>query len=155
MKAMASTQKSQFSKFEFAPFVDFTKFADQFKLPSFDTSAVLDAQRKNIEAFSAANHLAAEGFQAMAQRQGEIVRKSFEDAASAVTEMTTAGKPEDALAKQADLVKQGYEQAIANGRELFEMSAKSNGEAVEVINTRVTEGLNELTVAVQKLTKGK
>ncbi|MEM7226706.1 MAG: phasin family protein [Pseudomonadota bacterium] len=152
---MPSTQKSQFSKVEFAPFVDFTQFADQFKLPAVDTTAVIDAQRKNIEAFSAANKVAFEGFQAVAQRQAEIVRKSFEDAASAVNELTTAGKPEVAFAKQAELVKQGYAQAVANGRELLEMSAKSNGEAVEVINKRVTEGLDELTVAVKKLTNGK
>ena len=152
---MSSTQKSQFPKVEFAPFVDFTQFADQFKLPAVDTSAVLDAQRKNIEAISVANRLAFEGFQAVAQRQAEIVRKSVEDAASVVTQMTTVGKPEETLAKQADLVKQGYQQAIANGRELLEMSAKSNGEAVEVINKRVTESLDELTVAVTKLTNGK
>ena len=150
---MTTTQKSPFSSVEFAPFADFTKFADQFKLPAVDTSAVLDAQRKNIEAFSVANRLAFEGFQAIAQRQAEIVRKSFEDAAGVVTEMTTAGKPEDALAKQADLVKQGYEQAIANGRELLEMGAKSNGEAVEVINKRVTESLDEVQKAVKVAAK--
>ena len=152
---MPSTQKPQFSKVEFAPFVDFTKFADQFKLPAVDTSAVLDAQRKNIEAISAANRVAFEGVQAVAQRQAEIFRKSFEDAASAVNELTTASKPEETFVKQAELIKTGYAQAVANGRELLEMSAKSNGEAVEVINKRVAESLDELTVAVKKFTNGK
>ena len=155
MRAMATTQKTQTNTFDFAPFADFTKLAEQFKVPAVDTAAVIDAQRKNVEALSAVNHLAAEGFQAVAQRQAEIVRKSFEDAANVVNDLTATRKPQESLVKQAELVKQGYVQAVANGRELFEMSAKCNAEAVDVLNKRVTEGLNELAVAAKTLAKGK
>ncbi len=132
-------------------FADFTKFSEQFKVPAVDTEALLDSQRKNIEAFSAANRIAFEGAQAVTQRQVEIVRQVMEESAEVVKQMTAAGKPEDKLAEQAELLKHTYEQSLANFRELAEMGAKSNGEAVEVLSRRVTEGLDEFKTALKKV----
>ncbi len=145
-----------FTKFaDFTKFGDFTKFAEQFKVPAVDTEALLDSQRKNIEAVSAANRIAFEGAQALTQRQVELMRKLMEESAAVVQQLTAAGKPEDKLAEQADLLKQTYAQSVANIRELTEMGAKSNGEAVEVLNRRVTEGLEELKAAVTKAVAAK
>lgn len=152
---MATTQKASAAKADLNPFFDFTKLADQFKVPAVDAGAVLEYQRKNIEALTAANQVAFEGVQAVAQRQAEIFRKSFEDAAAAVNTLTAAGKPEEKLAKQADFVKKGYEQAVANGRELLELSAKSNGEAAEVLNQRFVEGIDEVKTAIKTFSNGK
>ncbi len=132
-------------------FADFTKFSEQFKVPAVDTEALLDSQRKNIEAFSAANRIAFEGAQAVTQRQVEIVRQVMEESAEVVKQMTAAGKPEDKLAEQAELLKHTYEQSLAIFRELAEMGAKSNGEAVEVLSRRVTEGLDEFKTALKKV----
>ena len=145
-----------FTKFaDFSKFGDFTKFAEQFKVPAVDTEALLDSQRKNIEAVSAANRIAFEGAQALTQRQVELMRQLMEGSAAVVQQLTAAGKPEDKLAEQADLLKQTYAQSVANIRELTEMGAKSNGEAVEVLNRRVTEGLEELKAAVTKAVAAK
>ncbi len=132
-------------------FADFTKFSEQFKVPAVDTEALLDSQRKNIEAFSAANRIAFEGAQAVTQRQVEIMRQAMEESAEVVKQMTASGKPEDKLAEQAELLKHTYEQSLANFRELAEMGAKSNGEAVEVLSRRVTEGLDEFKTALKKV----
>ena len=137
---------------DFTKFADFTKFTEQFKVPAVDTEALLDSQRKNIEAFSAANRIAFEGAQAVTQRQVEILRQVMEESAAVVKQLTAAGKPEDKLADQAELLKHSYEQSVANFRELAEMGAKSNGEAVEVLSRRVTEGLDELKTALKKVT---
>jgi phasin family protein len=137
---------------DFTKFADFTKFTEQFKVPTVDTEALLDSQRKNIEAFSAANRIAFEGAQAVTQRQVEILRQVMEESAAVVKQLTAAGKPEDKLADQAELLKHTYEQSVANFRELAEMGAKSNGEAVEVLSRRVTEGLDELKTALKQVT---
>jgi phasin family protein len=137
---------------DFGKFADFGKFTEQFKVPAVDTEALLDSQRKNIEAFNAANRIAFEGAQAVTQRQVEILRQVMEESAAVVKQFTAAGKPEDKLAEQAELLKQTFEQSVANFRELAEMGAKSNGEAVEVLNKRVTEGLDELKVALKNAT---
>jgi len=155
---MARTSSNTFMGMDVPNFMDFTKFADftklteQFKVPTVDTEALLDSQRKNIEAFSVANRIAFEGAQAVTQRQVEILRQVMEESAAVVKQLTAAGKPEDKLADQAELLKHTYEQSVANFRELAEMGAKSNGEAVEVLSRRVTEGLDELKTALQKVT---
>jgi len=155
---MARTSNNTFMGMDVPNFMDFTKFADftklteQFKVPTVDTEALLDSQRKNIEAFSVANRIAFEGAQAVSQRQVEILRQVMEESAAVVKQLTAAGKPEDKLADQAELLKHTYEQSVANFRELAEMGAKSNGEAVEVLSRRVTEGLDELKTALQKVT---
>jgi phasin family protein len=61
-----------------------------------------------------------------------------------------AGSPEDKAARQTELTKEAFKSAIANMRELAEMVAKSQGEAFEVINKRVTDSLDELRDTMAK-----
>jgi phasin family protein len=133
--------------------MDISKLTADYKLPGVDMDQLLVAQRKNIEALTAANQLAFEGMQAVLRRQTEILRQSMEQASSMVTELMAAGAPEDKVAKNAELAKVAFEKALANMRELAEMVAKSNAEAAEVISKRVSESLDELKVAVQKAKK--
>ncbi|EWY41132.1 phasin [Skermanella stibiiresistens SB22] len=136
-------------------FTDVSKMMSQFKVPGVDVEAMVAAQQKNIQALTAANQLAFEGFQAVARRQSEILRQTIEQTTSIVSELLAAGSPEDKVAKQADLVKVAFEKALANTRELAELVSKSNSEAADVINKRVTESLEELKVVVAKVKASK
>ncbi|MFM2044735.1 MAG: hypothetical protein RLY86_3311 [Pseudomonadota bacterium] len=153
---MAKDMKNPFMDFDVTKFMDPSKFMDMskmmvdFKVPGVDLDGVLAAQRKNIEALTAANQLAVEGLQAVLRRQGEIVRQTMEEASSTMTEMMAAGTPEDKIAKQAELVKAQFEKSIANMRELAEMVAKSNSEAAEVLTSRMTESIEEMKSALAK-----
>jgi len=129
---------------DFGAMMDFTKVTEQFKVPGFDASALIESQRRNIEALTEINRVAFDGARAIAQRQAEILRQATDEATKAVRELTKPGKPEEALVKQADLAKQTYEQCLANLRELTEIGTKSNTQAAELFNHRVTDGLNEL-----------
>ena len=60
----------------------------------------------------------------------------------------SASNPQEMTAKQAELVRKAFEQALANVRELAEMVSKSNTEAFAIINKRVTESLQELKTLV-------
>ncbi len=130
--------------------MDVSKMMSEFKLPGVDVDAIMASQRKNIEAVTAANQLAIEGMQAVVRRQAEILRQTMEEAGSMMTEMMTAGTPEDKVARQAELVKTAFEKALANMRELAEMVAKSNTEAANVISKRVSESLEELKSTMAK-----
>jgi len=152
---MARTPSQNFAGMEMPKFMDFTSFAEQFKVPGIDAKALMDSQRKNFEAFSAAQTIALEAVQAVSRRQVEIMRDLMEESAGAVKELSTAGKPEEKLAKQTELFKQSFEHSLANLRELTEMGAKSNGEAAELINQRITEGLDEIRTAIQKAATAK
>ena len=133
--------------------MDVSKVLAEFKLPGVDVDAILASQRKNIEAVTAANQLAIEGMQAVVRRQAEILRTTLEETGTILTEVLTAGTPEDKAAKQAELVKSAFEKALSNMKELAELVAKSNNEAANVISKRVSEGLDELKTALGKAAK--
>src|SRR3546814_11642262 len=101
---------------------DFPKIADQFKLQGLDAQALVEYQKRNLEAFASANKIALEGAQAVIRRQAEIVRQGVEDASKALSELSAAGTPQDKLTKQVELAKQAYEAAVANLQELTERS---------------------------------
>lgn len=135
--------------------MDITKMMADFKMPMLDVQQIMTISRKNIEAMTAANQLAVEGIQACLKRQAEIVQESLKEANSIVTEMAAAGTPEDKIVRQVELVKQAYENAISNTKELAEIAAKSNGEAIELISERVSDSLDEIKAVTKKATTKK
>ena len=141
---------SPFGDFDFTKMMDPSKLMGEFKVPGVDVEAVVASQRRNLEALSAANQLAVEGIQAVAKRQVEIFRQMMEEASQVMKDMMTAGSPEDKAGRQTELAKEAFRRAIANMRELAEMVSKSQGEAFEVINKRVTDSLDEIKTLVAK-----
>ncbi|MGB8609753.1 phasin family protein [Bradyrhizobium sp.] len=115
------------------PFFDFTKLMRQFRLPGVDFAALVDRERKNIEALADANRIAFEGWQHLVRRQAEILQETMKKV------VADAGQV-DAM-KRADLAKEGFEKAVANMRELAEMAAKSQKEAFEVVRKRIEENV--------------
>ncbi len=130
---------------------DPNKIASQYKLPEIDVNSLVDYQRKNVEALTAANKMALEGVQAVAKRQVGILQETVATATEAMEALGKSGSPQDAAAKQADLVKQAFEKTIANMRELTELTVKSNTEATETINNRIAEGLEEIKAQALKM----
>ena len=130
--------------------MDITKMMADFKVPGIDMDAMMQAQRKNIEALTAANQLAMEGVQAVAHRQMEILRQTMEEASKTVQGMMSAGTPEEGAAKQAELIKTAFEKALTNMTEMAEMIARSNYEAADVLSKRISATLDEIKAAAAK-----
>ncbi|MGE0151317.1 MAG: phasin family protein [Reyranellaceae bacterium] len=147
---MAYSAQETFAAFNPFKDMDVTKIMADMKFPVVGFDTVVEAQRKNIEALTAANQTALEGMQALFQRQAEVVRSSVEEMTKATTDLWSTVSPEEKAAKQAELVKKGYESAIANLREAIDMLAKTNTQAADLINKRVGESLDELKIAVAK-----
>lgn len=127
-----------------APVVNIPKLLERFKVPGIDLPALMDAQRKNVEALREANQKAYSGALALAKRQTEILEETMREWQTAAKELTSKSAVEGVAAKQADLAKKAIENAIANMRELAEMAAKSQADAYEVIGKRVRTGIEEL-----------
>ena len=136
-------------KFPFAD-VDFTKAFGEFKVPNFDVEALVEAQRKNVAALTAANQTAFEAVKSVAQRQADMVKLATEEFSKAASEVMSAATFEEKAVKQADVAKKAYETTVANFRELADIVAKGNAEALDVVNKRITEALDEVKVAVAK-----
>lgn len=141
--------KPPFFDTDFSKFMDVTKLMADFKMPGMDVEAIMAAQRKNIEAFSAANQLAFEGFQALARRQGEMVRQTIQETTSLMNQVMTSSA-EEKMSKQTEIAKAALEKSLANMRELSDLMSKANYEAVDVLSKRMQEGLEELRGLVKK-----
>ena len=126
---------------------DFGKIIEKFKLPGVDVAAIVESQRKDMEALVEANRLAFEGIKALAKRRNEILKESLAEWQAGSKDSTGKG----GLSKQADLAKKGVEKAIASIRELAEMEAASRSKAWKVVQDRFQENLG----VVQKLLRRK
>lgn len=116
------------------PLFDFTKMLGQFKIPGVDFAAIIERERKNIEALAAANKVAFEGWQALVRRQSEILQESMKQA------MADASQ-ENAVSKRAELANERFQGALNNMRELAEMATKSQKDAFDIVRKRVEENM--------------
>lgn len=123
---------------------EFSNALKQYKLPNVDLDSVVASQKKNVEALTSANRVAFEGLQAVARRQAEILQETMNEASKAVDALAKAGSPPEIAAKQAELTKSAFERALSNMRELAELVAKSNQDATNTVNARISASLDEI-----------
>jgi phasin family protein len=132
-------------------FGEFGKLFADMKLPAMpDMEAFVTASRRNMETVTAANRVALEGAQAVARRHVEILQQNMADLTEAVRAISTVEGPQAKAAKQAELLKQAYERAVSNMKEIGDLITHSNAEAVKLLNTRFAEAMDEIKVLAEK-----
>ncbi len=128
---------------------DLTKMFEGMKVPGFDMTAMMDTQKKNVEALVAANRAAAAGYQDFYKKQMAIFEETMNTAQAQIAAMGENLGP-DSATKQADLYKVAFEKALANMTELAEAAKKANEEAFAIVSARVKESLAELQALAPK-----
>ena len=105
-----------------------------FPTPKFDADLFAAAQKRNMDAFTGASQIFADGLRTLAQRQAEITQASMKqfmaDSQAFLTTKPTEVKPGDVAAK----VKSTYETAVANVQELGNIVVKAHTDALNVLN---------------------
>ena len=135
----------------FPPEFDFTKFFSEMKLPAMpDMEEVLNAHKRNLEALADANRVALEGAQAVGRRNLEIMQSTMAGLTATMREISMSGTPTSRVEKQTDLLKQAYENAVANTRELGDLIQRSNTEALQRLNNRFSEAMTEMKALFRK-----
>jgi phasin family protein len=124
---------------------DLKKLIEKFQLPSVDIDALIDWQRRDMEALIEANRQASEGLKALVERRNEILRETLAEWQAAVKDATSA----EAITKRAEAAKQGVQKAIANFRELSEMEAQSRNNAWKIVQGRMQENMATLQKLLQ------
>ena len=133
---------------------DFTKLFTDLKLPPMpDGEALLAAHRRNVEALSNANRIALEGAQAVAKRHMEIMQQTMAELTEQIRALSTAETPSAKAARQAELLKQAYERAVANTKELTDLIQRANAEAIGTLNHRFAEAMDEVKQLAAKAGK--
>ena len=128
------------------PFGDVTKMMEQFKMPGIDTASIVQAQRKGIEALVEANKAAFESMQAMAKRQTEMMTEAMQGMQDAANS-GTAGTADPG--KQAEVVRKGFEKALANMKELAEMARHAQSDAMARATQSATQGMQDIKAMVK------
>lgn len=134
-----------------AGMAEFTRVFGEMKFPMMpDMEVFLSAHRRNMETLSAANRVALEGAQTVAKRHMEIVQQTMQEMTDTIRELSSSESPQARASRQAELVKQAYERAVAHMRELADLIQRSNGEALSMLNQRFTEAMDEVKAIAQK-----
>jgi phasin family protein len=130
---------------------DISKLFSDMKIPAMpDMEAVLAAHKRNLEALADANRVALEGAQAVARRNMEIMQSTMSNLSSTLKSISVSDSPANRAAKQTDLLKEAYENAVANTRELGDLIQKSNSEALQKLNNRFSEAMTEMKALFKK-----
>jgi phasin family protein len=74
----------------------------------------------------------------------------MQEMTEAIRELSSSDTPQARAAKQAEMVKHGYERAVAHLNELADMIQRSNGEAMEMLDHRFREAMDEVKALVEK-----
>ena len=126
------------------PFGDFDTMFKQMKLPGLDMDAMMAAYRKNVEAVTAATRVANEGMLALVKRQAEIVRDALEQMRVVGTELSSVKDAKELAERQTEIAQQTFDKAATNMKELADMMTKANSASLEIIQSRMNDGLAEL-----------
>lgn len=119
------------------------------KLYNVDWSALAASQKRNMEAVQSANHAAMASLQQIAKRQSDILRDTMQAAGQLMTDLMATGTPEEKLARQADIALAAVNMAGKHMRELAEMATQSQHEALDLMEGRLKDGLDELKQMAQ------
>ncbi|SEP86753.1 phasin family protein [Ectothiorhodospira magna] len=145
-----SQDKHPFDVSELTRLMDPQRYMDQmnelmrqFKMPNVDMSALMELQRKNVEAMVAANRTMMESSEALMKRQTEMLTQAMNEATEMARTMGSA-KQDDLPARQVDMVGQVYDRMSSHTRETFESMRLAQEAALERLDQRFRELLEEL-----------
>ncbi|MES5484528.1 phasin family protein [Bradyrhizobium sp. INPA03-11B] len=124
---------------------DLKKMAERFTLPGIDIAALIEWQRKDMEALAEANRQAYEGIQAMVSRRNEILQETLAQWQAGMKDFASG----EAMTKQAENAKQQVEKAVANFRELSQLEAQARNNAWKVMQDRMQENFANLQKLLQ------
>ncbi len=129
---------------------ELTRLMSQFQIPGMDWQGLMAAQQRNLEALAKANQVLFEGAGAVMRRELEVLQLAMDEAVAASQELMREGDPQAHTAKRVELARAAFERALENMRELSELAAKCNREALDVVNRRTLEAFDEMKAALGK-----
>jgi phasin family protein len=131
------------------PFEDVTKLFQQFKVPGVDMEAIAESRQKDMQALVDANKAAQEAMQALVRKQTEVLTQAMEEIQGSAKALAAGGNVASDPAKQTELVRDAYQKALADMKELADMARKSQTDALAIISQRAMQSLEEMKKMMQ------
>jgi phasin family protein len=128
----------------------FKSLGEQLKVPAFDMHKIMEHHQKNIDAMTRSWQALGAGAQEVAHRQREIFDAAVRDITEVAKAYQPGGSAQEAMAKHAEFARKAMEAAIANTRDIAELTKKSTGEALSIVHDRMKESFDEIRAGVEK-----
>jgi len=124
---------------------DIQKMLSAAKFPNVDMKSeeIINAQKKNMEAFAAASKAMVEGVNSFSKKQVEILNTAISNVKDATSELAKVN-PQQSVVKSIELTSEAIKNAQANVAELAKVAEKTSKEAFDIMNTRFFAGLTEM-----------
>ena len=117
----------------------------QLKVPGIDMAAIIEARRKDIQVLVEANTASFESMQAIASKQTEMLTQAMQGMQEAAKSLV-GGSGLAGLGS--DVIRQGFEQTLANVKELADMAKNAQSEAMARITQRASHQMQEIKAMV-------
>jgi phasin family protein len=128
-------------------------FGGKLGLPQIDVDKLIETNRKNIDALSESAMAAADGAQAVARKQREVLEAGLQEATALAKGFQPLGDPRETVARQTEFVKKVFEVAVQGARESAKVSRESTVEAVKVLQDRMKASIDEIRASVSRADK--
>jgi phasin family protein len=128
----------------------FKRLGDQFKVPQFDVTRIVEHHQRNVEAMSRSWQAVAGGASAVATKQREIMAAAIKDVTEHARSYQPGGDPQEAMAKQALFASKAMEAAITNTRDIRTLVQKSSAEAFQIVQSRMADSYEEIRRSLDK-----
>ena len=123
---------------------DVNRMLASLNMPPLDLDAMAAAQRKNIEAMSAACLVALDCIQESARRQASLLAETVDQVFATARGISAEGKMNGSPTGHIEAQRALMERSLAGMRELADLIAKSNSEAFEIVSRRAADCLDEM-----------
>ena len=97
----------------------------------------VEFNKANVEAVVEAGKIVAKGAQEIGKINMEFAKKNFEEVQAAVKELTSVKSPTDFVKLQGELVRKGFDTAVAQGSKNTEAMVKLASEMFQPISNRI------------------
>jgi hypothetical protein len=118
-----------------------------------DRDALMQQHRKNIEALTAANAMAAEVMKSIGSLQTKFIKQAFDEMACYMRECTQNLKPAD-LSKKTEPLRKQVDLMTDHGKNIANILAQSNRQIYDVFHSRFQEGVEDMKEGVEDLKEG-
>jgi len=127
----------------------FSQLGDALKMPRVDVDAILDHNRRNLEALQKAASASATGAAELMSKQREIFQETLRE----ITDMGQsfrAGNPQEMMTKQTELARHSFEAAVKNAGEAADIVRKSGTESLDILRQRIHDAMEEIRRGYEK-----
>jgi phasin family protein len=118
-----------------------------FNAPKFDTNAIFESYKKNLEILGLINKMSAEVCNGIAKLQTAFLKQFISDMGSVAEK---GAKPAEAFAKFSEVTRDAVVKAIENSKQISDLIVANNNELTAAFTKRVKDSVEEAKNIIRK-----